>query len=88
MGNGVETLARWKYYLARVCNIRGDLFECSAFAQDPDEDARSDEDFDDEELILDENTLEIAMKTRVGGTEKEHINEATDLISGKNVFTN
>ena len=37
----------------------------------PNEDARSDEDFDDEERVLDENTLERAVKTRVGGKEKD-----------------
>ena len=35
--------------------------------RDPDEDARSDEDFDDEKLVLDENMLERAMESRVGG---------------------
>ena len=31
--------------------------------------------FDDEELVLDENTLERSMKTRVGGKEKDNSNE-------------
>ena len=38
--------------------------------RDPNEDARSDEDFSDEELVLNEDMLEQAMKTRVGGKEK------------------
>ena len=38
--------------------------------RDPNEDARSDEDFDDEELIVDEHTLEEAMRSRVGGREQ------------------
>lgn len=39
--------------------------------RDPNEDARSDEDFSDEELVLNEDMLERAMKTRVGGKEKK-----------------
>ena len=39
--------------------------------RDPNEDARSDEDFSDEELVLNEDMLEQAMKTRVGGKEKK-----------------
>jgi hypothetical protein len=38
--------------------------------RDPNEDARSDEDFSDEDLVLNEDMLEQAMKTRVGGKEK------------------
>ena len=38
--------------------------------RDPNEDARSDEDFSDEDLVLNEDMLEQAMTTRVGGKEK------------------
>ena len=56
---------------------------------DPNDDARSDEDFDDEELILDEDTLEAAMKSRVGGRESGQNNARDDtydihaLLTGK-----
>ena len=51
--------------------------------RDLDEDARSDEDFDDEKLVLDENLLERAMKSRVGGKERENIERVKDTIDGK-----
>lgn len=44
---------------------------CRVRPRDPNEDARSDEIFSDEELVLDENLLEQAMKTRIGGKEKK-----------------
>ena len=40
--------------------------------RDPNEDAQSDENFSDEELIVDEEKLEHAMKTRVGGREVDN----------------
>ena len=51
--------------------------------RDPDEDARSDEDFDDEKLVLDENMLERAMKSRVGGKERDNVEGVKDTIDGK-----
>ena len=50
---------------------------------DPNEDARSDEYFEDEKLVLDENMLEQAMKSRVGGKEKDNVNDIKKLINGK-----
>ena len=44
--------------------------------RDPNDDARSDEDFSDEELVLTEAALEQALKTRVGG-------RSTDKTKGK-----
>ena len=37
--------------------------------RDPNDDARSDEDFDDEKLVLDASLLERAMRSRVGGKD-------------------
>ena len=57
--------------------------------RDPNDDARSDEDFDDEELIVDESTLEEAMKSRVGGREQvdlgdgNNVHDIKELINGK-----
>ena len=50
--------------------------------RDPNEDAHSDEDFD-EELVLDETTLERAMQTRVGGKEQHDTEELKNAIRGK-----
>ena len=54
--------------------------------RDPDDDARSDEDFDDEKLVVDETLLERAMRSRVGGRGGEDANDVKDMkaiITGK-----
>ena len=47
------------------------------------DDARSDEDFDDEKLVLNEALLERAMRSRIGGKCIEDGNDVTELINGK-----
>ena len=51
--------------------------------RDPNEDARSDEDFDDEKLVLNEALLERAMRSRIGGRSVDDVNDMKELINGK-----
>ena len=51
--------------------------------RDPNDDARSDEDFEDEQLILNENLLERAMRSRVGGKAFEDEHDVKEVINGK-----
>ena len=43
--------------------------------RDPNDDARSDEYFEDEKLTLDENLLERAMQSRVGGRGGDDVSD-------------
>ena len=51
--------------------------------RDPNDDARSDEDFDDEKLEFDEHMLERAMQSRVGGRGLDDANDVKEFINGK-----
>ena len=45
--------------------------------------AGSDEDFDDEKLVLNEALLERAMRSRIGGRSVDDVNDIKELINGK-----
>ena len=67
---------RWKYYFTRIFPIHGIFLSVYRVRpRDPNEDARSDEDFEDEKLVLDEHMLERAMQSRVGGKERDNAND-------------
>ena len=51
--------------------------------REPNDDARSDEDFGDEQIVLTEEALERAMKTRVGGRVTETNMERVRSIQTK-----
>ena len=51
--------------------------------RDPNDDARSDEDFDDEQLVLDASLLERAMRSRVGGKSSDDACNVKELMNGK-----
>ena len=51
--------------------------------RDPNDDARSDEDFDDEKLVLDASLLERAMRSRVGGKSSDDVCDVKELMNGK-----
>ena len=75
-GNSIsQGSLRYVGYLLSVYRVR---------PRDPNEDARSDEYFDDEKLVIDENMLERAMQSRVGGKEQDNVNEMKELITGQN----
>ena len=51
--------------------------------RDPEYDARSDEDFDDVKLELDEDMLKRAMQSRVGGKSFDNVSDVKECIDGK-----
>ena len=51
--------------------------------RDPNDDARSDEDFSDEEFVLTEAQLSQALKTRVGGRSTDKTKGKVNIGSGK-----